>query len=127
MSKIIATVGALAATLALPAASNAAERRADGARSGNAAGATEVSSNGRLHRVRRGVRVAYGYYRPPAPLYYAANGLYGPWYNPWYGTRLAFGFGPPLPGPLLAAPNQPVAIPCFTQGFWGPEPCLPPQ
>src|SRR5262244_3910950 len=117
MSKILATVGALAlaATLALPAAGNAAGRKADGLYGGGATGMTDVSANGRRHvAVRRGWRVPVAY-RPPAPLYYAANGLYGPWYNPYFGTypiyatRLASdGFGPPLPGvPILLAPTQP--------------------
>jgi hypothetical protein len=118
MSKILATVGALAlaATLALPAAANAAERKADGLRA-DAAGMTDVSSyHRRWHRrhvvVRRGFyhrpywrgRYAYGYYRPfyrrayvgypywrPYRPYYA--GFYRPWYHPWYGPRLAFGIG----------------------------------
>ena len=115
MSKVLATVGAmaLAATLALPVAANAEQRKADGLRSGDATGMTDVSSNGRRHVVvRRGWRVPVAY-RPPAPLYYAANGLYGDWYNPYFGTypiyatRLALGFGPPLPGPILLAQTQP--------------------
>src|SRR5262245_31017431 len=109
MSRILATVGALAlaATLALPAASKAAERKADGLR--DAAGVTEVSSvHRRWHRRHcvayrpywRGGPYAYGYIGPPpGPIvgdpiwrsyYRPMYGSYLPWYRPWYGP---FGWG----------------------------------
>ena len=110
MSKILATIGALAlaATLALPVAANAAERKADGLRA-DASGMTDVSSyHRRWHRryvVRRGFyhrpywrgRYAYGYYRPWRRAYvgypYWRRPYYAGYYRPWYGPRLAFGFG----------------------------------
>src|SRR5262245_48527208 len=92
MSKILATIGALAlaATLALPVAANAAERKADGLRDADAAGMTDVSSFHRRWHGRYGWRGRYvgvrrawwgprfGYYRP----YWRARYGYG-YYRPW--------------------------------------------
>ena len=103
MSKILAGTAALAlaAMLTLPGAASAAERRADGLRSQNAAAITDVSAR-RYHRrhvvVRRAWGPRYGYYRPYyRPYYsgypYAGSPYYSYGYSPYYYSRPAFSFG----------------------------------
>jgi hypothetical protein len=96
MSKILATIGALAlaATLALPVAANAAEPKADGLRDRDAAATTELSSihrrwhrrYGFYHRPYWRARYGYGYYRP----YWRARYGYG-FYRPYWRARYAYG------------------------------------
>jgi hypothetical protein len=121
MSRVLASIAALAltATLALPGAANAADRRADGLRAHDARQITDVSSRRYYHRrvvVRRGVIVRRGYWGPGAgywgpryayPIYrrpfvgpYAwGYPYYRPW-RPWYAAypypvaSIGFGFGP---------------------------------
>jgi hypothetical protein len=110
MSKFLATVGALAlaVTLALPVAANAADRKADGLRGGDAAGMTDVSSyrrrwHGRYVGVRRGfyhrpywrARYAYGHYRP----YWRARYAY-PYYRPWRRAYVGYPYWRPYYRPF---------------------------
>jgi len=97
MSKMLAGTAALAlaAMLTLPGAASAAERRADGLRSQDAAAITDVSAR-RYHRrhavVRRAWGPRYGYYRP----YYAGYPYYwgSPYYSYGYSPGFSIGFGP---------------------------------
>jgi hypothetical protein len=96
MSKILAGFAAFALLLmlAMPGPANAAERRADGLRSGDAAMTEFSTRHRRWHRryVRRHVwGPRYGYW---GPRYYA----YDPYYRPYWGPRAfvggpGFGFG----------------------------------
>jgi len=107
MSKILAGTAALAlaAMLALPGAASAADRKAGGLRSQDAAAVTDVSAR-RWHRrhvvIRRAWGPRFGFYRPWRP-WYAGYPYSRPWgwgspysaygYSPYYYSRPAFSFG----------------------------------